>query len=114
MEQEPDLDHDPMLRVLRPDERLEVQARAADGALTVTDQRIVLTDGRRVVMDLAFDGLRRIQFDVERGRPATLVVVPDASHAAPAVLTIPPERFDDVGRALAIIGRRIAQVDPPG
>ncbi|HEY7525118.1 MAG TPA: hypothetical protein VH720_15830 [Candidatus Limnocylindrales bacterium] len=114
MDSEPDASQDPMLRLLRPDERLEVHTQVADGALAVTDQRMVLTDGNRVVMNLAFDDLRRIQFDIERRRPATLVVVPDGASEAPAVLNVPPERFDDVGRALAIIGRQIARFETTG
>lgn len=104
-------DHDPVLRLLGPDEQLDVHAPSANGTLAVTDRRIILADGPRVVMDMAFEGLRRIQFDIERSRMATLVVVPDEVLAAPVVVGVQAEHIADVARVLASIGRRIALLD---
>jgi len=55
--------------------------------------------------------LRRIQFDVERRRPATLVLVPELPRDEPQVLAIEPERYEEVADALVIIGRRLAALD---
>jgi hypothetical protein len=108
---ETDQSQDPLLRLLGPDERLEVHAPSTNGTLAVTDRRIILADGERVVLDMAFEGLRRIQFDIERSRMATLVVVPDEVRAAPVVVGVQPEHIADVARVLATIGRRIALLD---
>ena len=62
----------------------------------------------RVALDIAFSGLRRIQFDVERQRPATLVIVPEHPADEPQVLAIPPERYEAIASALTIIGRQLA------
>ena len=64
----------------------------------------------RLALDIPFDGLRRIQFDIERSRPATLVIVPEHPTNEPQVLAVPPERFDEVTRALALIGSRLYQL----
>ena len=55
-------------------------------------------------------GLRRIQFDIERDRPATLVIVPHDPRNEPQVIPIPPELYDDVTGALAIVGRELAAI----
>jgi hypothetical protein len=97
-----------LLRILQPDEELHVQARAMDGIVAVTDRRLVITTNERVAMDVAYGELRRIQFDIERGRPATFVVVPDDPSNPPEVLAIPAKEYENVGRVLALIGERIA------
>ncbi len=61
----------------------------------------------RVVLDVAFEGLRRIQFDVERRRPATLVIVPENATHEPPVLAVPADRYDQITQALALIGHRL-------
>jgi hypothetical protein len=92
---------------LEPDERIEVRARAQDGLVAVTDRRLAVAANDRLVLDIPFDRLRRIQFDIERARPATLVVVPEHPTDQPQVLTIPPEEYRAVAEALAIVGQRI-------
>jgi hypothetical protein len=101
-------DH-PALRLVEPGETVDVLAVAAGGKLLVTDRRLAVAVGERLALDIGFDGLRRIQFDIERTRPATLVIVPEKAADEPQVLAIPPERFDEITRALAIIGRRLAE-----
>jgi hypothetical protein len=107
-------EHDPagdqIRQVLEPDEQLQITARAFDAFVAVTDRRIAVVNDRKVLIDATFDGLRRIQFDIERDRPATLVVVPESSMQIPQVLAIPPEEFDAVTRALAVVGRQLARV----
>jgi len=98
-----------LLHLLEPDERLQIAARARDGLLAVTDRRIVVADEGRIALDVPYDGLRRVQFDIERTRPATLVIVPENVVDEPQVLAIPPEEFGRTAKALALIGRRLAE-----
>jgi hypothetical protein len=51
--------------------------------------------------------LRRIKFDIERERPATMVNVPDDPRHEAQVATVPPEQYDAVESALAYVGRAI-------
>jgi hypothetical protein len=94
---------------LEADERIQIRAAAIGAVLAVTDRRVAIVDERRLVLDTPFEGLRRIQFDIERDRPATLVVVPESPSQPPQVLAIPPREYDRVTQALAVIGRRIVR-----
>jgi hypothetical protein len=95
-------------RALEPDEVLEAHAKARDIAIAVTDRRLLVGAGARLALNVPFDGLRRIQFDIERQRPATMVIVPERPQDEPQVLAVDPGEYDEVARALAIIGRRLA------
>jgi len=99
----------PKLRLLDPDERIDVLTETLNAKLVVTDRRVAVAAGDRVALDVPFTALRRIQFDIERHRPATLVIVPENPGHEPQVLAVPVERYDDVTRALAIVGRRLAE-----
>jgi hypothetical protein len=94
--------------LLEASERVHIEAKADDALVIVTDQRVVVAraDGRHDLA-IAYEGLRRIQFDIERTRPAVLVLVPERATDQPQVLSIPPDQYDLVGRALAIIGSRL-------
>jgi hypothetical protein len=106
--QEPRGDVEPsLLHILQPDEELHVQARALDGTVAVTNRRLVVTNDGRVALDVGYEELRRIQFDIERGRPATFAIVPDAPSHPPEVLAIPPSQYEDAARVLAVVGQRI-------
>ncbi len=104
------LAHQRIRAALEPDEQLQIAARAVDAIVAVTDRRLAVINDQKVLIDTPFDGLRRIQFDIERDRPATLVVVPESARQVPQVLAIPPEEYDAVTQALAIVGRRLAHV----
>jgi hypothetical protein len=95
----------PILRVLEPDETVQALIPATTSEVVVTDRRIAVAVADRVALDMALDELRRIQFDIERERPATLVIVPDHPHHEPQVLAIPPDQFELVGRVLTYIGQ---------
>ena len=41
-----------------------------------------------------------------------LVIVPEHPADRPQVLSIPPEQYELVGQALAVIGKRLSQTDP--
>jgi hypothetical protein len=94
--------------LLEDGETLHVVADTTSATLLVTDRRVVVAQEDRIALDIAFAGLRRIQFDVERQRPATLVIVPEHPADEPQVLAIPPERYEAIATALTIIGRRLS------
>ena len=60
---------------LHDDERLELAARMEPELLAITDRRIVVASQYRTALDLPVVALRRVQLDIEVGRPATLVLV---------------------------------------
>ena len=107
MEREEIGDH-PVLRVIGPDERIEARARAGDSEIIVTDRRLAVGSTDRLMLDIGIDGVRRIQFDIERDRPATLVVVPEHPSHEPQVLAVHPEDYPAVAQALVYIGQRLA------
>jgi hypothetical protein len=107
MESEESADH-PVLRVIGPDERIQARARAGDTVIVVTDRRLAVGSTDRLSLDIGLDGVRRIQFDIERDRPATLVVVPEYPSHEPQVLAVPPEDYPAVAQALVYIGQRLA------
>jgi hypothetical protein len=83
--------------------------RFLEGVLALTDRRLVISDGERAFLDIAYEGLRRIQGDLERGRAATLVIVPESPNDLPQVLTIPDSEYRVVAEALVVIGARFGQ-----
>jgi hypothetical protein len=102
-------DH-PIFRKLGEGEDVVAAARAGDADMVVTNARIAIaTPDGRLAMDLPIEQVRRIQFDVERERPATLVIVPDEAGREPQVLSIPPAQLEATAQALAFIGKRLAQ-----
>ena len=104
----PHMDEFPPLRILQPDEIVEVKAPAGDALVVVTDRRLAVANAERLMLDVPIDGLRRIQFDIERKRPATLVIVPEQRQYEPQVLAIEPSGFEAIARALVTVGRRFA------
>jgi hypothetical protein len=101
----------PAIDRLEAGETVQVLARAASASVLVTDRRIAVAEDERLALDLPFEGLRRIQFDIERERPATLVIVPEHPRDEPQVIAVPPERFGEVTQALAFIGQRLYGID---
>jgi hypothetical protein len=90
--------------VLEPGEQLRHRAPASEATLTVTDRRLIVADPNRVALAVPFEHLRRIQFDVERDRPATLVIVPEHPRDEAQVLTVRPDQYEATARALVAIG----------
>jgi len=99
-------DH-PVASRLRPGERIQAHIPVASTEIVVTDQRLAVADEERLALDIEIAALRRIQFDIERDRPATLVIVPDHPFDEPQVLAIPPEQLPAVAEALGYIGQRL-------
>ena len=100
--------NDPIGQFLPSDEEVQIEAHGEGARLLVTDRRVaVVSRPDRADLDIPFEGLRRIQFDIERERPATLVIVPEHRDYQAQVLAIPPEQYAAVGQALATIGIRL-------
>ena len=97
-----------LLAALAAGEEFKVKARGRDAAIAVTDRRVLVAANERLALDVPFEGLRRIQFDIERSRPATMVIVPEERQYEPQVLAIDPDEYESAAQALAIIGRRLA------
>lgn len=99
-----------MIEKLAADEPVRALVRGVDARLLVTDQRVAIVDERRIALDVSLRNIRRIQFDIERKRPATLVIVPDDARHEAQVITVPPEEYEAVASALAFVGRTIHDV----
>ena len=97
-------------RVLEPGEAIRLQARASDAVLALTDRRIVVAAPSRVALAIPVEGLRRVQFDIERSRPATLVLVPEEARDEAQVLTVAPSEYRAVADTLVEIGNALAAV----
>ena len=102
---------DAISHVLAPGEQVQAGGRATDAVLAVTDRRLLVAAGRRVALDVRYEELRRIQFDIERRRPATLVIVPDFPDHEPQVLAIPYVELRRIADALSIVGERFSHLD---
>jgi len=111
VQQQRDPDVEAIRPILEPDEEVHVGARAAEAVVVVTDRRVVIAAGHHVSLDVPYHGLRRIQFDVERRRPATLVIVPEWPDLAPQVLEVPADHISTISQAMAIVGDRLARLD---
>ena len=96
-----------ILKILDPDEVIQARAVALNAEIAVTDRRIVVSEYQRVALNVAIDAIRRIQFDVERNRPASLVIVPESPRDTPQVLAIPNRELQAACAALTLIGSRL-------
>jgi hypothetical protein len=92
---------------LLEDEEVIAHARALEADIAVTNRRLAIVEAERLAMAIDIEELRRIQFDIEKDRPASLVVVPESPSHPPAVLSVPVEQYEPIARALVIIGQRL-------
>ncbi|MFL5646291.1 MAG: hypothetical protein ACJ77V_13585 [Chloroflexota bacterium] len=95
--------------LVEPDESVIGQATARGVVLLATDKRMAVVDGDRMALDLPYHRLRRIQFDIERRRPATLVIVPESPADEPQVISIQPEEYRQVADVLVAVGRNLIE-----
>jgi hypothetical protein len=100
----------PLPHILRPGEVVEGQAEANGALIAVTRERLVVAEGDKSVLDIPFSEVRRVQFDIERGRDATLVIVPEHMNNYPRVVSVPVPNLRETSLVLARIGERINQV----
>jgi hypothetical protein len=101
-----------VLATLAPGEEVRAHTRSTSAVLAVTDRRVVVADPIRIALNIPFDGVRRVQFDIERNRPATLVIVPERATDEPQVLAIPPEHYLAAADALVALGHLFNPVPP--
>ena len=101
----------PKRQLLREIAAQDILAQAnADGhVVIVTDDVLRVGSGDVVKLHVAIENVRRIQFDIERERPATLVIVPDAPSDEPQVIMVDPDDYEGVGHALAVLGMKMAR-----
>ncbi|MEA2622161.1 MAG: hypothetical protein QOH61_1071 [Chloroflexota bacterium] len=107
MKQQPDPS---VQKHLQPDEELLAHARAVDAHISATDRRLIVVTNDRLAVAVPYDRLRRIQFDLERTRPATLVIVPEYPSDPPQVLGIPIDEVEGVADMLTILAERFETV----
>lgn len=83
---------------------------AVGARLSISDRRMVvsLPESQLILLDMPHVDLRRIQFDIERDRPATLVLVPMTVSHEPQVLAIPSDQYEITARGLSAVGQVLA------
>ena len=101
-------DHPVIKSLLQPGEQIEHRAQALDAVIAVTDRRLAVVEEERVALAIDITQLRRVQFDIEKMRPATLVIVPEDPLDVPQSLAVAPEHYDEVASLLVTVGRRLA------
>jgi hypothetical protein len=97
---------------LESGEEIRVRAPGTEATLLVTNRRVLVAARDRVALAISFEGVRRIQFDIERSRPATLVIVPELAGDEPQVLAIAPEHYEAAAEAIVTLGKTIAPLEP--
>jgi hypothetical protein len=101
-------DHPVIRALLEPGEQVEHRAHALDAVVAVTDRRLAVVEAERVALAIDIEQLRRVQFDIEKTRPATLVIVPEDPLDTPQMLAVAPEHYHEVATLLVTVGRRLA------
>ncbi len=96
--------------LLEPGERLAHSAQAVDAVVALTDRRLAVIEAERVSLVVDIEHVRRVQFDIEKERPATLSIVPEHPLDPPQSLGIAPEHYDEVAVLLVVLGKRLAKV----
>jgi hypothetical protein len=96
-----------VLRDLDPED-IRAQATADGQVVVVTSTVLRVGSEDRVDLDIAIHDIRRIQFDIERDRPATLVIVPMSPQHQPQVIVVQPDEYLAVAEALVTLGRMMA------
>jgi hypothetical protein len=100
----------PIVRLVGPEEAIESRAKLGEAEVVVTSHRLVVASTERTFLNVPIDGLRRIQFDIERQRPATLVIVPESPVDEPQVLAVSPPHYEEVANAIVIVGKRLVSL----
>jgi hypothetical protein len=102
----------PILSTIAEREQVRAVARVRDAHVVMTDHRLAVASDSRLMLDVPIDNVRRIQFDIERLRPATLVVVPENPIDEPQVLAVRPDEYKRVADVLVLLGERLAHLGP--
>ena len=75
---------DPISDVLAPGEEVRGHAPLVEGTVAVTNERLFVANGPKIAVNITWARLRRVQLDIERQRPATLVVVAGVAERSAA------------------------------
>ena len=97
--------------LLHPGEELRATARAQDAYIAATSRRLIVIANESLAIDVPYKDLRRVQFDLERKRPATFVIVPDSPAHPARVLDIPWDEVPNVAQVLATMSEAFAPLD---
>ncbi len=92
-------------------EEIQVRAQALDATIVVTNRRLIVAAEERLMLDIPFERLRRIEFDIEKSRPAALVVVPEWPGDRSQILWIEPSQYPQVAQMLSVVGARLQPND---
>jgi hypothetical protein len=98
---------DQVARLLADGERVEAEFEAEDASILITDQRVLVLQGRAVTMNCPISRLRRIQLDVERGVPATMAIVPEDLTVIPQILRLVDDSLATAASAVGLVGQRL-------
>jgi hypothetical protein len=103
--------HEPESIRFEGSEGIRQTVRSGETVLVVTTSRVMVIEDGHTRLDVPFEAIRRLQFDIERSRPATLVIVPDHPADSPQVVPVPREQYSSVADALVTIGDAIASTE---
>ena len=92
---------------LQPGEKIQGTVTATESVVVLTDQRLMVVSATRIALDVPFREVRRIQLDVEKNRPSTLVIVPEQPSHEAQVLTVPDTDLDRTCAVVTQIGVRM-------
>jgi hypothetical protein len=96
-------------RLIEAGDSLQGRVRATEADVGVSERRLFVVWDRGVRLDVPIERIRRIQLDIERDRPATLVVVPQVATDEPQVLSIPPTEYEAAARVVVLLGLGLAK-----
>ena len=95
---------------LEENETLHVAVDTEPDAFALTSHRVIVGSEQRTALDLPIAAIRRVQLDIEVGRPATLVFVPHEPQHPPQVLAVPHDALEGTTRAVYLLGDRLRSV----
>jgi hypothetical protein len=87
------------------------RVQVLNGVIELRTGRITVSDSLGVTLDVPINELRRVQFDIEAQRPATVAFVPASSRHAPVVLAVGHETYREVADVLVLIGDHLSAAE---
>ena len=96
-----------VLHLLQPGEHVEFALESFGAELRLTDGRLLVNYADDVRLAIPYERLRRVEFDLEAGRPSTMVVVPHHPADEPQVLSVARDQLHVAAEVLAYIGKRL-------
>src|SRR3954471_6406346 len=84
----PDAESESYVRGGLDGDEIRILGHANNGAFAVTDRRLIVGGPAGVGLDIPFATVRRIQFDLDPGRPASVAFVSNDPHDEVVLLSI--------------------------